>query len=41
MKYEEKASADTTLACRGGALLCLRAGHLQQNRHKSCFSRCF
>ena len=36
----EKASADTTLTCRG-ALLCLRAGHLQQNRHKSCFSRCF
>ena len=40
MKYEEKASADTTLTCRG-ALLCRRAGHLQQNRHKSCFSRCF
>ena len=40
MKYEEKASADTTLTCRGD-LLCLRAGHLQQNRHKSCFSCCF
>ena len=24
-----------------GVLLCLRAGYLQQNRHKSCFSRCF
>ena len=40
MADEEKASADTTLTCRG-ALLRLRAGHLQQNRHKSCFSRCF
>ena len=40
MADEEKASADTTLTCRG-ALLCRRAGHLQQNRHKSCFSRCF
>ena len=40
MKYDERASADTTLTCRG-ALLCLRAGHLQQNRHKWCFSRCF
>jgi len=40
MADEEKSSADTTLTCRG-ALLCLRAGHLQQNRHKSCFSRCF
>ena len=29
MKYEEKASADTTLACRG-ALLCLRAGQFRQ-----------
>jgi len=29
-----------TKTCRG-ALLCLRAGQLQQNRHKSCFSRCF
>ena len=40
MADEEKASADTTLTCRG-ALLCLRAGHLQQNRHKSCISCCF